>query len=98
MSDDFSGHFPNKESGGGGATKGRAPAAPTQGEIDAAFAQWWAHYPRKEAKFAAKKAYVAIVTGKHRDPEAHCIHTGSAGTPTSSAVKSGRPPQPSDSG
>src|SRR5262249_31615853 len=39
-------------------------------ELEAAFAEWWAQYPRKDAKLAAKKAYVAIVAGKHRDPEA----------------------------
>jgi hypothetical protein len=71
MSDDFSSDFQRKESGGGGAAKGRAAAGPTQAEIDVAFAQWWAHYPRKEAKFAAKKAYAIIVSGAHRDPEAH---------------------------
>jgi hypothetical protein len=70
MSDDFSRDFANKESGEGGAAKGRFPAGPTQAETDAAFAQWRAHYPRKEAKLAAKKAYAAIVAGKHLDPEA----------------------------
>jgi hypothetical protein len=70
MSDDFSSDFANKESGVGSAAKARVPARLTQVETDAAFAQWWARYPRKEAKLAAKKIYVAIVTGKHRDPEA----------------------------
>jgi hypothetical protein len=72
MSDEFSGEFSNKESlGGRGAAKAKPPAGPTQAEIDAAFAEWWTLYPRKEAKLAAKKAYVAIVTGRHRDREAH---------------------------
>jgi hypothetical protein len=41
----------------------------TQAQIDAVFAEWYAAYPRKEAKIAAKKAYTAIVTGKRKDPE-----------------------------
>ena len=44
-------------------------AGPTQAEVDAGFAEWWAHYPRKDDKLDAKKAYTAIVTGKHKDPE-----------------------------
>jgi hypothetical protein len=64
-------HTPHRKKdlppGGGAASK---RIAPTQAEIDATFAEWWAQYPRKDAKLAAKKAYVAIVAGKHRDPEA----------------------------
>ena len=41
----------------------------TQEEVDAGFAEWWAHYPRKDDKLDAKKAYTTIVTGKHKDPE-----------------------------
>jgi hypothetical protein len=37
--------------------------------VDEGFAEWWAHYPRKDDKLDAKKAYVAIVTGKHKNPE-----------------------------
>jgi hypothetical protein len=45
------------------------PTSPSMAEVNAGFDEWWAHYPRKEAKFAAKKAYAAIVTGTHRNPE-----------------------------
>jgi hypothetical protein len=51
----------------GDATRKRC--GPTQEEVDAGFAEWWASYPRKDDKLDAKKAYAAIVTGKHQDPE-----------------------------
>ena len=57
---------PNGKGSGSGGT-----GAPSKAEIDDAFNEWWAHYPRKVARLAAKKAYLAIVTGKHRDREAH---------------------------
>ena len=44
-------------------------AGPTQAEVDAGFAEWWAHYPRQDDKLDARKAYTAIVTGRHKDPE-----------------------------
>ena len=55
----------------GGAARIRQPVSPTQAEIDAGFDEWWAHYPRKVDKLDAKRAYVAIVSGKHRDPDHH---------------------------
>jgi hypothetical protein len=49
--------------------KRRAPAAagPTPAEIDAGFEEFYRHYPRKEAPAKAKRAYIAIVTGKHKE-------------------------------
>jgi hypothetical protein len=35
------------------------PAGPTSAELDAEFEAWWQHYPRKDDKLDAKKAYVA---------------------------------------
>jgi hypothetical protein len=37
--------------------------------VDAGFTEWWAHYPRKDDRLDAKKAYAAIVTGKQKNPE-----------------------------
>ena len=42
---------------------------PTQAEIDAGFNDWWLHYPRKEDKPDAKRAYAALVSGKNKDPD-----------------------------
>jgi hypothetical protein len=42
---------------------------PTEAEIQNGFADWYAAYPRKVDKADAKRAYTAIVTGRHRDPE-----------------------------
>jgi hypothetical protein len=42
---------------------------PTQAEVEAGFTEWWSRYPRKDDKLDAKRAYKAIVTGAHRDPE-----------------------------
>ena len=47
----------------------RKRGGPTQEEVDAGFTEWWAHYPRKADKPDAKKAYTAIVTGRHKNPE-----------------------------
>ena len=55
---------PNGKGSGSGGT-----GAPSKAEIDDAFTEWWALYPRKDDKLDAKKAYAAIVTGKHQDPE-----------------------------
>ena len=41
----------------------------TEEEVDAGFTEWWAHYPRKDDKLDAKKAYATIVRGRHKDPE-----------------------------
>jgi hypothetical protein len=54
-----------------GASSGQSePAAkswkPTKAQIDAGFTEWWAHYPKKEDKGDARKAYERRVT--HPDP------------------------------
>jgi hypothetical protein len=83
MSDDFTGDFTEEKKGSPALESGArvrsksngkgmgsgGTGVPCKAEIDDAFTEWWAHYPRKDDKLDAKKAYAAIVTGKHKDPE-----------------------------
>jgi hypothetical protein len=49
-------------------TEGREEG-PTGAEVEAGFAEWWAAYPSKVDRIAAKRAYERVVSGKHKDPE-----------------------------
>lgn len=48
----------------------KTPKPPLGAEYENAFLDWWAAYPRKDDKANARKVYLKIVTGKHKDHKA----------------------------